>query len=97
MFGVTGEGCGCASMTLDGQLLSSGLLCCLLSMYSSGHLVEGGQLMWGSICVVEYKGVCCMLVLMFLNDCWLMSKSSMVWFSGPLCRVCGLWSQLGSY
>ena len=51
-------------------------------MYNSGQLVEevgcGG---------VEYKGVCCILVshfvgflLWFLNDGWLISKSSVVWW-----------------
>ena len=46
---------------------------------------------------VKYKGVYCILVshfigflLWFLNDCWLISKSSVVWFSGFLCRVCDL-------
>ena len=49
-------------------------------MYGSLHLVEGGQLMWGSVCV-EYKGVCCMLVshfMGFLNDCWLLVNSNML-------------------
>ena len=66
----------------------------LLSMYSSRHLVEGSQLMWGVVCGVEYKGVYCMLVshfIGFLNDCWLLFNSNMLCGSiGLLCFLAHL-------